>query len=239
MKITILGYGRMGHEIEKVAEKRGHEIVAKLNKGWSSLPECDVVIEFTTPKEAPQNILMALQQNLPVVSGTTGWLEQWEDIVDYVEAMNGTLFYASNFSIGVHIFRKITKELARYMNALPEYDVSLEEVHHIHKLDYPSGTALSIAKDILEQLARKSDIQSYLAPADLPQTVTEKTIPIHSIREGEVAGIHRVTFDSHQDTIRLEHEAHGREGLALGAVLAAEYIQGKKGIFNMDHLLKL
>lgn len=239
MKITLLGYGRMGHEIEKVATKRGHEIVTKLNEGWNSLPECDVVIEFTKPDQAVHNIQTALKQGLPIVSGTTGWLEHWDDVVDYVEAVNGSFFYASNYSIGVHLFRKITKDLAKYMNALPQYDVKVEEVHHIHKLDYPSGTALSIAKDILEQLARKSDIQAYLSPDELPNTATEKTIPIRSIREDEVPGIHRVTFESSQDTIRLEHEAHGREGLALGAVLAAEYVQGKKGVFGMDNLLKL
>lgn len=239
MKIVLLGYGRMGHVIEKVAESRGHEIVDKLDEGWSVLPECDVVVEFTSPSNAPSNIIAALKQGLPVVSGTTGWLEQWDNVADHVEALDGTFFYASNFSIGVHLFRKITKDLARYMNSFPQYDVSVEEVHHVHKIDYPSGTALTIAQDILEQLARKSDIQSYLAPAELPASVTEKTIPIHSIREEEVPGVHRVTFECDQDTIRLEHEAHGREGLALGAVLAAEYIQGKKGIFGMDNLLKL
>lgn len=240
MRIAIIGYGRMGHVIEEVAKERGHEVVATLDQEWDNLPDCDVAIEFTQPVHAVDNITKCLKAGVPVVSGTTGWLDKWDDVERSVEQYDGALFYASNYSVGIHVFRKIVTLLSKYMNALPEYSgVEVEEVHHTKKLDYPSGTALSIAQDIVEQLARKSEIVSYLEPNEIPK-VSEDTLLIRSIREGYVPGIHQVTFESKHDVIRLEHEAYDREGLALGAVLAAEFMaKGKKGIYGMDHLVQL
>lgn len=240
MRIAIIGYGRMGHVIEEVAKERGHEIVATLDEAWDHLPECDVAIEFTQPDHAVENITKCLQAGVPVVSGTTGWLDKWSTVERSVEQYDGGLFYASNYSVGIHVFRKVVTLLSKYMNALTEYaSVEVEEIHHTKKLDYPSGTALSIAQDIVEQLARKSEIVSYLEPDEIP-TVDEDTLLIRSIREGHVPGIHQVSFESQHDIIRLEHEAYDREGLALGAVKAAEFMaKGRKGIYGMDDLIQL
>lgn len=240
MRIAIIGYGRMGHVIEEVAQSRGHEIVATLEEGWEQLPDCDVAIEFTQPDRAVTNITKCLEAGVPVVSGTTGWLKDWTSTCEYVEQYDGGLFYASNYSVGIHVFRKAVTMLAKYMNALPEYsNIGVKEIHHTKKLDYPSGTALSIAKDIVEQLARKSEIMSYLDPEDAPQ-VNDDTLLIRSVREGQIPGIHQVIFESNHDIIRLEHEAYDREGLALGAVLAAEFMsKGKKGVYGMDDLIRL
>ena len=240
MKIAIIGYGRMGHVIEEMAKERGHEIVATIDSEWESLPDCDVAIEFTQPDQAVKNIIKCLELGIPIVSGTTGWLKDWDKVQAYVEAHNGSFFYSSNFSVGIHLFRKVVTLLSKYMNGLPEYsDIEVEEVHHTKKLDYPSGTALSIAQDIVEQLARKSEIVSYLEPAAMPKT-PDDTLVIRSIREGDVPGIHQVTFESQHDIIRLEHEAYDRNGLAEGAVKAAEFLAtGKKGIYGMDDLIRL
>lgn len=241
MKIAIIGYGRMGHVIEEAARQRGHEIVATLDEGWESIPDCDVAIEFTQPDHAVDNITKCLQSGIPVVSGTTGWLDEWDKVTQLVERYDGTLFYASNYSVGIHVFRKVITLLSKYMNQLPEYsDIEVEEIHHTNKLDYPSGTALSIAKDIVEQLARKSEIVSYLEPNDMPQ-INDDALLIRSVREGHVPGIHQVSFESKHDIIRLEHEAYDREGLAIGAVLAAEYVaqEKKNGVLGMDDLIRL
>lgn len=248
MKITLLGHGKMGHAVERVANDRGHEILATLSEGWrdDEVPkETDLVIEFTRPSDAEDNISRILMMGYPVVSGTTGWPEDggMDRIQALTTAQNGTFFYASNFSIGVYLFRKMVRELSRLMNRFPDFsDVSMEEVHHIHKLDYPSGTALTIAKeDVLSQLDRKDKIASYLAPGDEPDLGEDraKTLLIKSIREGEIAGVHTVEFLSPGvEAIRIEHESLGREGLAKGAVLAAEFAIGKKGVFGMDDLMK-
>lgn len=246
MKLTLLGYGKMGKAVEAVATGRGHEIAAKLSEGWSrdEIPaDTDVVVEFTRPDEAQNNILRVLDLGLPIVSGTTGWLDKgWDEVVTKVNEKKGALFYASNFSIGVYLFRLLVRELSVRMNAFPDFSgVSMEEVHHIHKLDYPSGTALTVAKeDILGVLDRKSLVKAYLSTEPAPDLGedADQTLLIKSVREGEVSGIHRVEFLSPGvEAIRIEHESLSRESLAKGAVLAAEFVRGKKGVFGMSDLM--
>ena len=239
MKITLIGYGRMGHAIEQVAHSRGHEIVGRIDKDdQASIPsETDVVIDFSTPDSAYNNIRRAIESGFPVVSGTTGWTDRMEEIREQVREREGAFFYSSNFSIGVFLFRHLVREAAKLINNLPQYsDVQMEEVHHVHKLDYPSGTALTVAGDIISEMDRYRDTRAYLGNAEKP-TLAEDQLLIHSLREGEVPGIHRVAFSSPQDVIRLEHEAFGREGFAMGAVMAAEFLQGKKGWYGMEDML--
>ena len=229
----------MGHAIEEVALSRGHEVVGRIDKGQEVeiSPSTDAVIDFSTPDSAYDNIRLAIEGGFPVVSGTTGWTERMSEIRKMVERHKGAFFYSSNFSVGVFLFRHLVREAAKLMNNLPQYsDVEMEEVHHIHKLDYPSGTALTVAGDILSEMDRYSETKAYLGDEERP-SVAEDQLLIHSLREGEVPGIHRVAFGSAQDVIRLEHEAFGREGFAMGAVLAAEFLQGKKGCFGMEDML--
>ena len=238
MKICLVGYGRMGHEIERVALSRGHEIVGKIDGAWNELPQCDVAIEFTQPDSALGNITKALEQGAPVVSGTTGWLLDWDKAVNAVDQNNGTLFYASNFSVGIYLFRQINRQLARMMNRFSGYEPMVEEVHHIHKLDYPSGTALTLANEVVEQLASKTETLAYLAPSEMPEHASNQLL-IRSVREDEVPGTHIIHYESAEDSIEIKHEAKGRAALALGAVLAAEFVQGKKGLFGMEDLIPL
>ncbi|MBR8773948.1 4-hydroxy-tetrahydrodipicolinate reductase [Porphyromonas levii] len=238
MKICLVGYGRMGHEIERVALSRGHEIVGKIDGAWNELPQCDVAIEFTQPDSALGNITKALAQGVPVVSGTTGWLLDWDKAVNAVDQNNGTLFYASNFSVGIYLFRQINRQLARMMNRFSGYEPMVEEVHHIHKLDYPSGTALTLANEVVEQLASKTETLAYLAPSEMPEHASNQLL-IRSVREDEVPGTHIIRYESAEDSIEIKHEAKGRAALALGAVLAAEFVQGKKGLFGMEDLISL
>lgn len=238
MKICLVGYGRMGHEIERVALSRGHEIVGKIDGAWNELPQCDVAIEFTQPDSALGNITKALAQGIPVVSGTTGWLLDWDKAVNAVDQNNGTLFYASNFSVGIYLFRQINRQLARMMNRFSGYEPMVEEVHHIHKLDYPSGTALTLANEVVEQLASKTETLAYLAPSEMPEHASNQLL-IRSVREDEVPGTHIIHYESAEDNIEIKHEAKGRAALALGAVLAAEFVQGKKGLFGMEDLIPL
>ena len=246
MKISLIGYGKMGRAVGEAAIRRGHTVVATLDEGWqeTDLPaETEMAIEFTRPAEAARNIGRLLELGLPVVSGTTGWLDEGREAVRRtLEATHGALFYSSNYSIGVYLFRQMVRRLAAEMNLRPDFsEISMEEIHHIHKLDYPSGTALTIARDdLLPALDRKSDVRAYLAPNPAPALgdEAERTILIKSIREGEVAGVHRVEFRSPGvEAIRIEHESLGRESLALGAVLAAEFLLGKSGLFGMDDLM--
>ena len=247
MKIALLGYGKMGRAVGEMAATRGHKVVARLDEGWSEseIPaDTDMVIEFSRPTEACGNILRILDLGLPVVSGTTGWLEEgWERVTKDAEAKEGAFFYSSNYSVGVYLFRRLVRQLSEQMNSFPDFSgVSMEEVHHIHKLDYPSGTALTVAKeDILPALGRKSRVEAYLAPSPAPDLgeASGETLLIKSVREGEVAGIHRVEFLSPGvEAIRIEHESLGRDSLAKGAVMAAEFLLGKKGIYGMDDLMK-
>lgn len=238
MKIALIGYGKMGKTIEQIAIRRGHQIVSIIdvnNPEAFNSPEfsrADVAIEFTTPATAVSNYKKCFAAHIPVVSGTTGWLAQLEEIKRLCAEEGQTFFYASNFSIGVNIFFAVNQYLAKIMNQFPAYDVSMTETHHIHKLDAPSGTAITLAEDIIKALDRKKAWK-------LETAETKEDLPIHAIREGEVPGIHEITYDSEVDYIRIEHSAKSREGFALGAVIAAEFTAGKKGFLGMDNLLNL
>jgi len=236
MKIALIGYGKMGHEIERIARERGHEIVCAIEMGEEekfrspAFRNADVAIEFTTPQSALQNYKQAFAAGLPVVSGTTGWLEQLNEIKEECAKNGKTFFYASNFSLGVNIFFALNRYLAKVMNRFPGYDVRMEETHHIHKLDAPSGTAITLAEGILEQVERK---EKWV----VNQAASSHDLQIQAFREGEVPGIHTVIYESDSDSIRITHDAKNRRGFALGAVLAAEFTQGKKGFLGMKDLL--
>jgi len=237
MNIALLGYGKMGKEIEQIAISRKHNIVLKIdvnNAGEltaDNLKKADVAIEFSTPANAISNIYNCFNSGIPVVVGTTGWLDKLDEVKKKCSEKNGGLFHASNFSLGVNIFFNLNKHLAKIMNVYPDYDVNMEEIHHIHKLDSPSGTGLSLANQILEAVERKNKwIEGE------PKSTSE--LSIHAKREGEVPGTHIVRYQSSIDDIEIKHVAHNRKGFALGAVLAAEFMQNKKGVFGMQDLLK-
>lgn len=232
MKIALLGYGRMGRAIENIAKNRGHEIVAKIDKDQieGTLEHANVAINFSIPDAAVNNIFSALSLKIPVVCGTTGWLEDLKKVTDFTTKNDTAFLYASNFSIGVNLFFKLNEQLAKMMNNQSEYKVNIEEIHHIHKLDAPSGTAITLAEGIIEN-SKSSDWSLSTDKSD--------EIQIDAIREGEVPGTHTVTYESSIDAISIKHEAHNREGFALGAVVAAEWIVGKKGIFKMGDVLNL
>ena len=234
MKIALIGYGKMGHAIEEAALSRGHEIVCRIDKDNQedfdsvSFKSADVAIEFTAPSVAVDNYRRAFAAGIPVVSGTTGWLEHLPEIREACEK-GQTFFYASNFSLGVNIFFAVNKYLAGIMNHFPQYSVEIEEIHHIHKLDHPSGTAITLAEDIIGQLDAKHSWSENMPAAD-------DSIHITTRREGEIPGTHTVVYDSAVDTIRITHEAKNRKGFALGAVVAAEFTVGKKGFLTMQDL---
>jgi 4-hydroxy-tetrahydrodipicolinate reductase len=236
LKIILIGYGRMGHEIEKAAEKRGHEIIASIDKDDQDklkpehLKKGDVAIEFSVPDAAYDNIMACFKAGLPVVSGTTGWLDKYYDIRRYCLENDNAFFYASNFSIGVNLFFQLNKHLAKIMDSYSNYDVSIEETHHKHKLDAPSGTAVTLAEMIIQEMKRKNKWTKEEGPS-------EEEIAVHSIRENEIPGIHQVSYESEFDQIEVKHSAKSREGFSLGAVMAAEFLAGKKGIYSMDDLL--
>ena len=232
MKIALLGYGRMGKAIENIAKNRGHEIVAKIDKDEIEgiLEHANVAINFSIPDAALNNIFSALSLKIPVVCGTTGWLEDLKKVTDFTIKNDTAFLYASNFSIGVNLFFKLNEQLAKMMNNQSEYKVNIEEIHHIHKLDAPSGTAITLAEGIIEN-SKSSDWSLSTDKSD--------EIQIDAIREEEVPGTHTITYESSIDAISIKHEAHNREGFALGAVVAAEWIVGKKGIFKMSDVLNL
>lgn len=238
MKIGLLGYGKMGRAIEQIARDESDEILLRVDEHNAGeiraehLQACDVIIEFTQPDAAFGNIAKALEAGVPVVSGTTGWLDRWDEIAELCRRKRGAFFYASNFSLGVNIFQLVNTYLARLMNPHPEYEVKMMETHHIHKLDRPSGTAVDLARNILGELDRKGSWTIDAEPA-------EEEIRIHSRREGEVPGIHEVVYQSPLDRIVLLHEAYSREGFARGAWTAARWLPGRKGIFGMPDLLGL
>ena len=238
MKIALLGYGKMGKTIEAIALERGHEVALKIDISnietltKQSLQACDAAIEFSTPTSAVSNMFCCFEAGIPVVCGTTGWYGELEKVRKECRDMNGGLFYASNFSIGVNIFFRINEQLARLMNRYPGYDVSMEEIHHIHKLDAPSGTAITLADGILKHMERKKKWTLTENNADT------STLKITSIREGEIPGTHIIRYQSDIDDIEIKHTAHNRKGFALGAVLAAEFMQGKKGLYGMNDLMK-
>jgi 4-hydroxy-tetrahydrodipicolinate reductase len=236
MKIALIGYGKMGREIEKIALERKHEIVSIID---ISNPEdfdsqqflsAEAAIEFSQPQSAFDNYQKCFERNIPVIAGTTGWLSRFDEVKKICETGNKTFFYASNFSIGVNIFFALNRYLAKIMNNFPAYDVRMEEIHHIHKLDSPSGTGITLAEDILENIDRKTQWKE--ATEGLPTDLT-----IHSKREGEVPGIHEIFYESEADIISIKHDAKSRKGFALGAVLAAEFVKGKKGFFTMNDML--
>lgn len=235
MKIGLLGYGKMGKTIEEIALERGHEIVWKVNKenrntlNASQVRLADVVIEFSRPEFAVENILFCAENNVPVVVGTTGWYNEFNTVSSSIKEHDAALFYATNFSIGVNLFWNLNKKLAMLMNQNPQYKASIEEIHHIHKLDEPSGTGITTAQGLIEN-------HDAYSKWELNEAMDE-TLPIYSFREGEVPGTHRVIWKSEEDKIVLEHEAFGRKGFATGAVLAAEWICGKKGVFTMNDML--
>jgi 4-hydroxy-tetrahydrodipicolinate reductase len=236
MKIALIGYGRMGHEIESVGLERGHTIELKIDIGNQgdmnpvSFKGVDIVIEFTSPDSAFDNIMKCLEMKKPVVTGTTGWLKNYDLAADSC-IKNGTSFiHSSNFSVGVNILFKLNADLAKMMNQHKEYFPSIEEIHHIKKLDKPSGTAISLAESIREYNKR---YEGWC----FMDNKKENCIPVESVREGTVIGTHTVVWNSEIDTISLKHEAKNRKGLAYGAVLAAEYILARKGVFTMKDVL--
>lgn len=237
MKIALVGYGKMGHTIEKIALERGHTIVSIIDIDnqndfqSAAFKSADVAIEFSAPTAAYDNYMKCFAANVPVVAGTTGWIDRIDEIKTICQKEGKTFFYASNYSIGVNIFFAINKHLAKIMNQFPAYDVRMSETHHIHKLDTPSGTAISLAGDIVKLIDRKKQWalqQNAQKPTDLV---------IEDIREGEVPGIHEIFYDSDIDYIHIKHSAKSRAGFALGAVVAAEFTAGKKGFLGMNDLL--
>lgn len=239
MKIGIIGYGKMGKAVEKIALERGHEIAWTVSSNESvgekikSGNKADAAIEFTLPQFAVDNISTCLDNSLPVVSGTTGWNDQWEAIKSKCIDLNGALLHASNFSLGMNLFFHINKILAAKLNMTDEYLPSMKEIHHIHKLDSPSGTAITLAEQIIEN----NDAIS--AWKETTEKVADNVLPIESFREGEVPGTHEINWNAAFDEIKLVHTAKNRNGFALGAVLAAEYIADKEGIFTMADVLNL
>ncbi len=238
MRIALVGYGKMGKEIEKIAKERGHCISIIIDQDNSedmnstSFKQADVAIEFTNPYSALNNINCCINSGVPVVCGSTGWLDHLPEISEYVKAQNGALFYASNFSLGVNIFFKVNQHLASIMSKFNDYSVEVEEWHHNQKLDSPSGTAITAAEGILESYTNKNGW--------INQSVNDRNkLGIISIRKGEIPGTHTVTYDSPVDKIVLTHEAKSREGFALGAVLAAEFLASKTGVYTMSDLLAL
>ncbi|MDE6018054.1 MAG: 4-hydroxy-tetrahydrodipicolinate reductase [Muribaculaceae bacterium] len=267
MKIAIIGYGKMGHMIERIARERGHEISVIIDADnladidSKAFRKSDVAIEFSRPDTAVNNLLRCFSAGVPVVCGTTGWLDSLDAVKSVCESGKGAMLYSSNFSIGVNIFEAVSRYLAGIMNSYPQYTPSMEEVHHIHKLDHPSGTAITIAEELIavsnkvdgwketpeyEEISENSE-------NDQPTADNSKTLFISHRREGEVPGIHTVMWDSPQDTITISHSAKSREGFALGAVLAAEWLaekckkfsvgplkigSGQTGFFTMKDMLK-
>ncbi len=237
MKIALIGYGKMGRMIEKIALARGHKIVCKIDVDnqqdfdSEAFASADVAIEFTNPTAAYGNYLKAFEKGVKVVSGSTGWMKDHaEDVKRMCTEEGKTLFWASNFSIGVAIFSAVNRYLAKIMNQFPQYDVEMEETHHVHKLDHPSGTAITLAEEIVENIDRKE--------AWKEDTTDKKYLRVDHIRRGEVPGIHTIRYDSDADLITITHDAHSRKGFALGAVLAAEYTKDHQGLLTISDMFK-
>ncbi len=250
MKIALIGYGKMGRMIEQIALNRGHEIVCKIDAdnqedfNSPAFASADVAIEFTTPTAAYGNYLKAFAHNVKVVSGSTGWMNDHKAEIERLCNEEGkTLFWASNFSIGVAIFSAVNRYLAKIMNQYPQYDVAMEETHHVHKLDAPSGTAITLAENIIEEMDRKEGWvkgkQTLADGSNIEANCEDKRqLAIASVRRGEVPGIHSICYDSEADSITITHDAHNRKGFALGAVLAAEYTKDHTGLLTTSDLFK-
>ena len=245
MKIALLGYGKMGKIIEKIATDRKHDIILKIDYNnqeeltAENLRQADVVIEFSTPASALSNIEVCIAAGVPVVVGTTGWYEHLDGIKEKCLQNNATLLYGTNFSVGVNIFFHVNRLLARLMNNYPYYDVQVEEIHHTQKLDSPSGTAITIAEGIIDSLNTKKSWTNVLsaddnAPGD--DNIKNDELLIESFRIDSVPGTHTVIYDSEVDMIEFKHTAHNRNGFALGAVMAAEWVAGKKGFFSVEEM---
>jgi 4-hydroxy-tetrahydrodipicolinate reductase len=236
MNILLLGYGKMGKVIEQIALGRGHRIVGKIDINnrheleTFSRDNVDAVIEFSAPEAAYQNLQWSMTKGLPTVCGTTGWLEHRPEIEQLCQTHQAAFFYASNYSIGVNLFFRLNKQLAKLIAPYDQYRVHTTEIHHIHKKDAPSGTAITLAEGLMEHLPHKT---TWVNTAE----TTENQIPIVSLREGEVPGTHIIRYDSDVDSIEIQHIAHSRQGFALGAVVAAEWLQNRQGVFGMDDLL--
>lgn len=230
MKIALLGYGKMGQVIERIALERGHEIVLKKDEfnTYDGLEKADVAIDFSVPAAAVANISASFNNQVPVVSGTTGWLAHYDEMIALCKEKKGGFISSSNFSLGVNLFFELNSYLSKIMAPFPSYNVNMEEIHHIHKLDAPSGTAITLAEGVIAH----SDYTKWTL-----ENPKENEIQIDAIREGEVPGTHTVTYNSPIDAIEIKHTAHNREGFALGAVIAAEWLAGKQGIFTMKDVL--
>ena len=233
MKIALLGYGKMGQTIEQIALSRGHDVILKIDKNDHNyyISKADIAIDFSIPSVAFNNISNCIDNNVPVISGTTGWLEDYNKVVNLCKEKNGAFIYASNFSLGVNIFFELNKTLAKMMSQLKQYKVSLEEIHHTQKLDAPSGTAISLANDIISAHTSYNEWK-------LDEN-GENIIPITAKRIKDVPGTHTVSYQSEVDTITIEHVAHNRQGFALGAIIAAEWLVGKTGVFTMNDVLNI
>ena len=231
MKVAIIGYGKMGHEIDKVLAERGHSVVLTIDINNAeemmvaeNLRKADVAIEFTSPATAYDNIRRCIEAGVPVLSGSTGWTERKAEIDELCRQKGGAFFYSSNYSLGVNVMFRLNRWLAKVMAGLPQYQVKIEETHHIHKLDAPSGTAATLAAEMNEASQGRLSVAKD---------------EIISYREGEVPGIHTITYDSEEDTLTVSHSAKSRRGLALGAVLAAEWLVGRSGVYSMDDFLAI
>ncbi|MEA3446604.1 MAG: 4-hydroxy-tetrahydrodipicolinate reductase [Bacteroidota bacterium] len=238
MKIALIGYGKMGKEVEALAKDRKHEIIVTIDKaGFTkkalmALKNADVAIEFSTPETAFDNFLKCFEYGVPVVSGTTGWLGRFKELEDVCKSKNAGFFYASNFSLGVNLFFEINKKLAQLISPYSDYQLSIEEIHHTKKLDAPSGTAISLANDIIAEQNQKT---TWVCNTD----ALENEIPISAIRIENITGTHTIKYDSPVDCIEISHKAKNRKGFALGAIIAAEFMNGKKGIYGMKELLQI
>ncbi|MDR1171853.1 MAG: 4-hydroxy-tetrahydrodipicolinate reductase [Bacteroidales bacterium] len=238
MNIALIGYGKMGKMVESIAVERGHRVVLKIDIDnldeftRENLEKAQVAIEFTKPETAFDNVARCIEYGVPVVSGSTGWYSRLEEAEKLCTQRNGSMLCTSNFSLGVNIFFEINRRLARIMNRFPEYTVDIEETHHTQKLDAPSGTAITLAEGIMSEIPR-------IKKWELDGGNSPDTLPIHALRRDHIPGTHRVTHSSEIDDIEIIHTAHNRKGLALGAVMAAEYIHDRKGIFTMKDFLEI
>jgi 4-hydroxy-tetrahydrodipicolinate reductase len=235
MNILLLGYGKMGKAIEKIAEERGHHIIGRIDDPSQPRDEfvtdnTDVAIEFSQPESAVDNIKWCLDRDIPVVCGTTGWLDHWDEIVKLCQLKNGSFFYASNYSIGMNIFMALNRYLGDIMEHFPAYDIGIQEIHHTEKKDAPSGTAITLAKDLISRISRKKGW-------NIDNQDTSEQLHIQSIREPDVPGTHSIVYSSDEDEIELKHTALTRKGFARGAVLVAEWLPGKKGPLGMTDFL--
>lgn len=233
MKIALFGYGKMGKTIERLALRRGHEIIAKIDIDTvdNDISNADVAIDFSIPAKAFENISRCFNTNIPIVCGTTGWLDKFEEAKDLCKTKDGAFIYASNYSLGVNIFFELNKQLAKIMAKFSDYTISLEEIHHIQKLDAPSGTAISLANDIIANTDKNNWV--------LDVTKDDDSIPIVAKRIENVPGTHMVRYNSEVDELEIKHSAKNRDGFALGAIIAAEWLQNKKGVYTMQDVLNI